>query len=167
MYKQLLKYGKITLLAWDMGINSELISGRKPRFYSNSKTYDKAYRKKWNSNTIISIAIGQGEILASPLQICNVAATIANKGYFYTPHVVKKIQDMALDTLYTRKRHTTIEPKYYEIIAEGMRAAVTSGTCRLAAIPDIEVCGKTGTVEIREEKITLYLWGLLLIMIQK
>jgi penicillin-binding protein 2 len=123
------------------------LPGENRGFIPNSKTYDKAYRKKWNSNTIISIAIGQGEILASPLQICNVAATIANKGYFYTPHVVKKIQDMALDTLYTRKRHTTIEPKYYEIIAEGMRAAVTSGTCRLAAIPDIEVCGKTGTVE--------------------
>lgn len=69
------------------------LPGEKRGFIPNSKFYDKVYHKRWNSSTIISIAIGQGEILATPLQICNLAATVANRGYFITPHVVKKIQD--------------------------------------------------------------------------
>ncbi|MDD2437875.1 MAG: penicillin-binding protein 2 [Massilibacteroides sp.] len=123
------------------------LPGENRGFIPNSKTYDKVYGKRWNSNTIISISIGQGEILTSPLQICNLAATVANRGYFITPHVVKKIQDLTIDSLYIRKRRTTIDLGYYDIIAEGMRAAVTSGTCHAAALLNIEVCGKTGTVE--------------------
>lgn len=127
------------------------LPGEKRGYIPNSKVYDKIYRGRWNSSTIISIAIGQGEILATPLQICNLAATVANRGSFITPHVVKKIQDTPLDTLYTRKRHPTIDAHYYDFIAEGMRQAVIGGaagaTCRLANIPDVEVCGKTGTAE--------------------
>ncbi|SEG04834.1 penicillin-binding protein 2 [Parabacteroides chinchillae] len=123
------------------------LPGEKRGFVPNSKYYDKYYRGRWNSSTIISIAIGQGEILATPLQICNLAATIANRGHFITPHVVKEIQDTPLDTLYTNKRYTMIERKNYEIVAEGMRNAVLGGTCTRAAIPGIEVCGKTGTAE--------------------
>ena len=127
------------------------LPGEKRGFIPNSKFYDKVYHKRWNSSTIISIAIGQGEILATPLQICNLAATVANRGYFITPHVVKKIQDVPLDSLYTERRYTKIDQRYYEHIAEGMRGAVTGtafgGTCRGAALPDIEVCGKTGTAE--------------------
>ncbi|MDD4515201.1 penicillin-binding protein 2 [Massilibacteroides sp.] len=121
------------------------LPGENRGYIPNSMTYDKVYKKRWNSSTIISNAIGQGEILATPLQICNLAATIANKGYFITPHVVKGIQDMSLDTLYTNRRYTSIDNKYYDITAEGMRMAVLSGTCYGASIPDIEVCGKTGT----------------------
>ncbi|WP_099464930.1 MULTISPECIES: penicillin-binding protein 2 [Parabacteroides] len=123
------------------------LPGEKRGFVPNSKYYDKYYRGRWNSSTIISIAIGQGEILATPLQICNLAATIANRGHFITPHVVKGIQDTPLDTLYTNRRYTMIERKNYEIVAEGMRNAVLGGTCTRAAIPGIEVCGKTGTAE--------------------
>jgi penicillin-binding protein 2 len=123
------------------------LPGENRGFIPNSKTYDKYYGKRWNSSTIISIAIGQGEVLATPLQLCNLAATIANRGYFITPHVVKEIQDSSLDSLYTEKRYTSVESPYYDIIAEGMRMAVLGGTCRTAALPDIEVCGKTGTVE--------------------
>lgn len=127
------------------------LPGEKRGYIPNSKVYDKIYRGRWNSSTIISIAIGQGEILATPLQICNLAATVANRGYFLTPHVVKEIQDTPLDTLYTRKRYPTIDAKYYDVIAEGMRGAVIGGTagatCRGANIPDVEVCGKTGTAE--------------------
>ena len=94
-----------------------------------------------------SIFPRQGEVLATPLQICNLAATIANRGYFITPHVVKEVQDTPLDSLYTDKRYTMVERKNYEIEAEGMRNAVIGGTCRGAAITDIEVCGKTGTAE--------------------
>ncbi|MGM9759656.1 MAG: penicillin-binding protein 2 [Parabacteroides sp.] len=127
------------------------LPGEKRGYIPNSKTYDKVYRGRWNSSTIISIAIGQGEILATPLQICNLAATIANRGYFITPHVVKEIQDTPLDTLYTNRRYPTIDSHYYEYVAEGMRGAVVGSpygaTCRGANLPDIEVCGKTGTAE--------------------
>ena len=127
------------------------LPGEKRGYIPNSKTYDKIYRGRWNSSTIISIAIGQGEILATPLQICNLAATVANRGYFITPHVVKEIQDTPLDTLYTRRRYPTIDSHYYEYVAEGMRGAVNGSpygaTCRGANLPDIEVCGKTGTAE--------------------
>ena len=81
------------------------------------------------------------------MQICNLAATIANRGYFITPHVVKEVQDTPLDTLYTKKRYPTVDAKYYDVVAEGMRNAVLGGTCWAAAIPGIEVCGKTGTAE--------------------
>ncbi len=127
------------------------LPGEKRGYIPNSKTYDKIYRGRWNSSTIISIAIGQGEILATPLQICNLAATVANRGYFITPHVVKEIQDTPLDTLYTRRRYPTIDSHYYEYVAEGMRGAVIGSpygaTCRGANLPAIEVCGKTGTAE--------------------
>lgn len=123
------------------------LPGEKRGYIPNSKVYDKAYRGRWNSSTVISIAIGQGEVSATPLQICNLAATIANRGYFITPHVVKEVQDSPLDTLYTNKRYPTVDSKYYDVIAEGMRNAVLGGTCWKAAIPDIEVCGKTGTAE--------------------
>lgn len=122
------------------------LPGEKRGYIPNSKVYDNMYRR-WNSTTIISIAIGQGEISATPLQICNLAATIANRGYFITPHVVKEIQDTSLDSLYTQKRYPTIDSHYYDIVADGMRNAVLGGTCWAAAIPGIEVCGKTGTAE--------------------
>lgn len=123
------------------------LPGEKRGFIPNSQTYDKPYRGRWSSSTVISIAIGQGEISATPLQICNLAATIANRGHFITPHVVKKIEDTPLDTLYTTRRYPTIDAKYYDIVAEGMRSAVVGGTCWKAAIPGVEVCGKTGTAE--------------------
>lgn len=117
-------------------------------FIPNSDYYSKSFRgPKWSANSIISIAIGQGEVLATPVQIANLCATIANRGYFYTPHVVKEIADSAIDVKYYEKRKPSIERQYYETVAEGMRMAVTGGTCRLAALPDIEVCGKTGTAQ--------------------
>lgn len=112
----------------------------------DTTVYNRRY-KRWNGMTIISIAIGQGEILATPLQIANLSATIANRGWFVTPHVVKEIQDTVLDSKYIDRRYPTVSQKYYEDIAEGMRMAVTGGTCRLANLPDIAVCGKTGTAQ--------------------
>jgi penicillin-binding protein 2 len=121
------------------------LPGEKAGYIPNSKTYDKIYNGRWSSSTIISVAIGQGEVLATPLQICNMSAQIANRGYFYAPHIVSKIQDNELDTLYTTRRYTGLDRQNYEYIAEGMRNAVTGGTCRGAALPDVAVCGKTGT----------------------
>jgi penicillin-binding protein 2 len=124
------------------------LPGEKRGFLPNSAYYDKFYGKnRWKALTIISIAIGQGEILATPLQIANLAATVANRGYFYTPHVVKAIQDSVIDTTYTVRRYPTIDASHYDAIVEGMRMAVTGGTCRGANLEDIEVCGKTGTAQ--------------------
>ncbi|MDR1091399.1 MAG: penicillin-binding protein 2, partial [Prevotella sp.] len=123
------------------------LPSEKRGFIPNSKTYDKAYRGSWNASTIISIAIGQGEVTATPLQVANLAATIANRGHYYVPHVVREIQDTPLDSVYTHKRDTKINRAHYESIVEGMARAVTGGTCRGANIPEVEVCGKTGTAE--------------------
>lgn len=118
-------------------------------FIPNSNFYTKHLkRENWSAANVISIAIGQGEVTATPLQIANLAATIANRGYFYTPHVVKEIQDTPLDEAYTVKKETGIKKKHYETIVEGMARAVTGGTCRrINLLPEIEVCGKTGTAE--------------------
>ena len=117
-------------------------------FIPNAKFYDKFYSEgHWSANTIISVSIGQGEILATPLQIANLGATIANRGWFMTPHVVKEIQDTVMDAEILKRRYPTVESHHYADVAEGMRMAVTGGTCRRAAIPGIEVCGKTGTAQ--------------------
>ena len=117
-------------------------------FIPNEKFYNKIYGEgHWSANTIISVSIGQGEILATPLQIANLCATVANRGWFITPHVVKEIQDTVLIEDYRTRHIPTIDSKYFNEIAEGMRMAVTGGTCRLANLPDIEVCGKTGTAQ--------------------
>lgn len=117
-------------------------------FIPNAKFYDKFYREGgWSANTIISVSIGQGEILATPLQIANLCATIANRGWFITPHVVKEIQDTVMPDGLLGKRFPTVEKRHYDAVAEGMRMAVTGGTCRKAALRDIAVAGKTGTAQ--------------------
>ena len=132
-------------------------------FIPNSQYYDRIYRGSWNGLTIISIAIGQGEILATPLQIANLGATIANRGHLITPHVVKEIQDNPLDSLYQTVRTPTIRKEYYEDIVKGMRAAVTgstgSGTCRLVGtlLPGVEACGKTGTAQNRGQDHSVFM----------
>ena len=131
------------------------LPGETRGFIPNAGVYDKAYRGSWNGLTVISISIGQGEVLSTPLQMANLAATIANRGYFVTPHIVKDIQDAELDSTYRERRYTSIDRSYYEEIVEGMRAAVTgvtgSATCRIAGtiLPGVEVCGKTGTAQNR------------------
>lgn len=117
-------------------------------FIPNNDFYSKSFRgANWTANSVISISIGQGEVLATPLQIANLGATIANRGWFYTPHVVKEITDSQIDKKYRTRHRPKIKKEYYEDVAEGMRMAVTGGTCRTANLPDIEVCGKTGTAQ--------------------
>lgn len=123
------------------------LPGEKRGMIPNANFYDKAYRGSWNGLTVISISIGQGEVTATPLQIANLGATIANRGYFVTPRVVKKVEGEALDSLYTQRRYTKVDASHYDEVVQGMRAAVTGGTCRMANLPDIEVCGKTGTAQ--------------------
>lgn len=153
------KYGSVqkAMATWrdymtSMGFGYQLgvdLPGEKRGMIPNDKYYDKNYRGSWNGLTIISIAIGQGEVTATPLQIANLGATIANRGYFITPHVVKEVEDEQLDTLYTNRRYTKVRREHYETVVQGMRAAVTGGTCRTANIPGLDICGKTGTAQNR------------------
>ena len=125
------------------------LPGEARGFIPNAAFYDKWYNKRWNGLTIISISIGQGEVTLTPLQIANLGATIANRGYYITPHIVKEVQGEELDSLYRTPKYTMVEKKHYETVIQGMREAVLNGTCAAANLPDIEVCGKTGTAQNR------------------
>jgi penicillin-binding protein 2 len=112
--------------------------------------YDKAYRgRPWKFSNIYSIAIGEGENLVVPLQMANFAATVANKGYYITPHLVKSIGDTGKPLPeYLEKHYTTIDPENFEIAADAMEEVVRSGTGQYrASLKDIVVCGKTGSVQ--------------------
>jgi penicillin-binding protein 2 len=125
------------------------LPGERRGLIPNAMFYDKAYKGSWNGLTIISISIGQGEVNATPLQIANLGATIANRGYFITPHVVKKIEDNQLDTLYSKRRYTMASKQAYETVVQGMRSAALGGTCHELAKYDFMACGKTGTAQNR------------------
>ena len=153
------KYGSVqnAMNTWrdymvSMGFGYKLgidLPGEKRGLIPNAEFYDNAYRGSWNGLTIISISIGQGEVNATPLQIANLGATIANRGYYYVPHVVKKVQGEPLDTTYTSRHYTKANHKAYEYVVQGMRSSVLGGTCRGLAHYDFEACGKTGTAQNR------------------
>lgn len=117
-------------------------------YIPNSGVYDKIYGpNRWKSLMIVSNSIGQGEINATPLQIANLSATIANRGFYIVPHLVKKIEGETLDSIYLKRHYTTIDSSYYEPIVEGMDLVMKNGTGWGARIDSIEVCGKTGTAQ--------------------
>jgi penicillin-binding protein 2 len=113
------------------------------------KYYDKYFGKNgWKSSTIVSLSIGQGELGVTPLQMANIICSIANKGYYYTPHIVKGIGDKKEPRPeYKTKHYTKVEPQYFEPIIDGMQGAVDHGTSTSARIKDMVVCGKTGTAQ--------------------
>ena len=125
------------------------LPGEKRGLIPNAQFYDKAYKGSWNGLTIISIAIGQGEVNATPLQIANLGATIANRGWYITPHVVKKIEGEKLDTTYTNRTYTKANRAAYDYVVSGMRSAALGGTCKALAHYDFAACGKTGTAQNR------------------
>ncbi|MDG1174830.1 MAG: penicillin-binding transpeptidase domain-containing protein [Flavobacteriales bacterium] len=114
-------------------------------------TYDKIYKKtmKWNYRTYNALAIGQGEMLVTPYQIANLACIIANRGYYYYPHMIKKIGDGPIDDKYTKRNYTKVNSDKFEFITLAMQQVVegAGGTASGARIEGIEICGKTGTVE--------------------
>lgn len=105
------------------------------------------HKGSWNGTTIMWVGMGQGEVNTTPLQLCNLAAVIANRGFFYTPHIHKPTPEHPLDSSYTTKRISLPEPSAFEKVIEGMRAAVINGTCVSIRNPNYKVCGKTGTAE--------------------
>ncbi len=124
--------------------------GEKAGNFPSSAFFDKWYKEdKWNSVWIRSLGIGQGEILSTNLQIANAAAIIANRGWYITPHFVKgySMNNGPVQMRSFQKHFTDIDPAHFEPVVEGMALAVSAGTARNAAIPDIVVCGKTGTAE--------------------
>ncbi len=125
------------------------LPGEKRGMIPNGTYYDKVFHQNWNALGVISISIGQGEVTLTPLQIANLCATIANRGWYITPHVVKEIEGQPIDTLYHQKKYTKASAVAYDLVARGMRRAVTGGTCRHANRRDYEVCGKTGTAQNR------------------
>ncbi len=111
--------------------------------------YDKWYGdNRWASSTIISNSIGQGEVAATPIQLANMTAAIANRGYFYTPHIIKKVGNSTnIDANYTQRRYTTISPEHFGPVIQAMSNVYKYGTAKWIRIPEIEIAGKTGTVE--------------------
>ncbi|WP_338646395.1 penicillin-binding protein 2 [Flavobacterium sp. KS-LB2] len=114
----------------------------------DSKTYKRIYPNGgWRSTTIVSNSIGQGEVLMTPIQLANMMATVANKGHYYTPHIIKKIEGHKIDEKFTTKHVTTIDKKYFEPIISGLFDVYNLGTARSLRVEGIDICGKTGTAE--------------------
>lgn len=111
--------------------------------------YDKRYHKSWNALTVLSLSIGQGELGCTPLQLANLAATIANRGYYYIPHIVRSIEGQdSLDARFYRKNYTKVDACHFETIVHGMwRGVNVDGTCQGAKLDGWDVCGKTGTAQ--------------------
>jgi len=101
----------------------------------------------WRSSTIISNSIGQGEVLMTPIQLANMMATVANQGYYYTPHVIKKIKGQEIDKKFRIKHQTTIDKQYYKPVIDGLYDVFNLGTASHLRVEGIEICGKTGTAE--------------------
>lgn len=103
--------------------------------------------KGWNGTTIMWLGMGQGEVRTTPLQLCNLAAVIANRGYWYTPHIHKSTEDAPLDSAFLKRHVARPTSESFDIVIEGMRNAVISGTCTAIRNPHYKVCGKTGTAQ--------------------
>ncbi len=118
-----------------------------------SKLYNRIYGKGgWKFTTIISISIGQGEVGVTPLQIANLAATVANRGWYRIPHIVKASEGVGIDPKYYEKQYTMVDTTNFKKVTQGMWRAVNSGfgsggTASIAAVPGLDICGKTGTAQ--------------------
>ena len=115
--------------------------------------YDKVYGDgAWRATTVISLSIGQGEIGCTPLHLANLCSTIANRGYYYIPHIIKDSENVTIDSKYREKQFTLVDTSYFPVVVEGMYRAVNSGygsggTATVAAVKGLDICGKTGTAQ--------------------
>ncbi|MDD5148975.1 MAG: penicillin-binding protein 2 [Flavobacterium sp.] len=125
----------------------DLPTGKKGKI-PTSKTYKKMYPDwGWGGKTIISNAIGQGEVLMTPIQLANMMSAVANEGYYYTPHIIKKIKGEKIDAKFTTKHVTTIDKQYFKPMIEGLFDVYNLGTAYALRVEGIDICGKTGTAE--------------------
>ena len=137
--KHIKSFGLGDYLGYDLSIG-------KKGFIPESNYYNRFYgNNRWSASTTISNSIGQGEILTTPIQMANFASAIANRGFFYKPHFVKKINNQA--NISFEKNLTSIDQENFEVVINGMVDVVERGTARIAKIKNINVAGKTGTVE--------------------
>ena len=155
------KYGSVRegFEAWSdyvksFGIGSKLgtdIPGELGGMMPTAERYDRLHGKDaWKSLSIVSLSIGQGELGITPLHLANLAATIANRGWYYTPHIQKYRPECPIDERFHEKHYTPFDSVHYETVIDGMRMAVNGGagaTARIARVPGVVVCGKTGTAE--------------------
>ncbi len=150
------KTGKKGMDVWSNHVKSfglgeylgyDLPTGRKGRI-PDGDYYDKWYpRGRWGGTTTISNAIGQGEIATTPIQLATMMCAVANRGHYFTPHIIKEIEGEKIDKKFVTRHQTTVNPKYFEPVIEGLHAVYTSGTASRLQIPGINICGKTGTAE--------------------
>ena len=122
-------------------------------FIPDSKYYNRVYRKGgWKATTVISLSIGQGEIGCTPLHLANLCATIANRGFYYIPHIIKDSEHVEIDDKYRERHYTVVDTTHFPKVVGGMYRAVNSGfgsggTASIAAVEGLDICGKTGTAQ--------------------
>ena len=133
------------------------LPGEKRGLIPNAQFYDKAYKGSWNGLTVISISIGQGEVNLTPLQIANLGATIANRGYYYTPHVVRKVEGKPLAEEFRERHYTKAKASAYNWVVAGMKSSVLKGTCKALSRYDYDACGKTGTAQNRGQDHSVFM----------
>ncbi|GAA4279705.1 penicillin-binding protein 2 [Gaetbulibacter aestuarii] len=139
--KHLKSFGLGDYLGYDLNV------GRRGRI-PDGDFYDRWYGKnRWASTFNLSNAIGQGEVETTPIQLANMAAAIANRGFYYTPHIIKSIEDDTIDSKYTTPNYTTIDKENFEPVIQGMYDVYNKGTAKYLQVKGIEICGKTGTAE--------------------
>jgi penicillin-binding protein 2 len=128
-------------------LGTDMPTGRRGNI-PTEKTYQKLYPNGgWYGSTTISNGIGQGEVLTTPIQLANMMAVVANKGYFYTPHIVKSIKGTKIDKRFTTKHISTINKKHFEPMIQGLADVYNKGTASNLRVNGLEICGKTGTAE--------------------
>ncbi|MBO3099556.1 penicillin-binding protein 2 [Gelidibacter pelagius] len=134
-------FGLGDYLGYDLKIGNK---GRVP----DGAFYDKWYGKnRWSSTYNISNSIGQGEVETTPIQLANMVAAISNRGFYYTPHIIKNIEGAEIDEKYTTPNYTTIDKEHFEPVVQGMFDVYNGGTAYSLRVPGIDICGKTGTAE--------------------
>ena len=140
------------VLSFGLGnfLNNDLYNGRKGRV-PTVDFYNKQYGKgRWKAPTVISLSIGQDALVVSPIQMANMCAAIANRGHYYTPHIVREVDGAPLnDSTYNTPKYTSIDKKHFNTVINGMERVFTGkhGTAKTARVKGIEICGKTGTAE--------------------
>jgi len=131
-------------------LNNDLPTGQKG-FVPTQNFYDRIYgRNRWKSLTNLSLSIGQDALLTTPIQMANMTAAIANRGYYFTPHIVKSIDNDSIDSRFTKPLYSMIDSSLFEIVIKGMQEVVEDeelGTSNIAKMENITVCGKTGTAQ--------------------